>query len=124
MVGMLRNAEKPAVDHQEAVQVLSLDDVADEVGGIPDEIRGWIENGEIALADADAARADRICEDDFRRIERHQIAVDIRRCFKEPERFLDTMFERFGNKTPGELLDGGDSDLVRDLVWQVKSGAN
>jgi hypothetical protein len=39
-------------------------------------------------------------------------------------KFLDTRFERFADKTPRELLASDDADLVRDLVWQIKSGAN
>lgn len=112
------------VEDKPAVEWLSLDEVADEVGGIPEEIREWVDNGTVALLDADAARAGRICDEDFKRIERHQVAVDIQRCFKNPDEFLDTKFERFGDRTPRELLDSDDADFVRDLVWQVKSGAN
>lgn len=109
---------------KERVDGLTVDEVADELGALPDEIRRWIENGEVALVDAIAARAGRVSEEDFRRIERHQVEVDIWRCFKDPDKFLDTRFERFGDKTPRELLAGDDADLVRDLVWQVKSGVH
>lgn len=109
---------------KENAEWFSLEEVADELGGIPSEIRGWIERGDVALVDASSAREGRICEEDVHRIERHQVAVDIQRCFKDPNKFLDTKFERFGDKTPRELLAGDDAELVRDLVWQVKSGAN
>lgn len=110
--------------NEQTIAWFSLDDVADETGGIAEEIRGWIENGDIPLVDGDAARSGRICEIDFKRIEKHQLAADIQRCFKDPNKFLNTKFERFGDRTPRELLDSEDADLVRDLVWQVKSGAN
>lgn len=103
---------------------LSFEEVADEIGGLPEEIREWAESGAVELVDPASARAGRIGVEDFRRIERHQVAVDIQRCFKDPEKFLDTRFERFGDKTPRELLASDDADLVRDLVWQIKSGAN
>lgn len=109
---------------KEKVEWLSVDEAADELGGIPDEIRGWIKSGEVPLVDAAAAHAGRISDEDFQRIERHQLDVDIRRCFKDPEKFLATRFERFGDRTPRELLDGEEAELVRDLVWQIKSGAN
>ena len=103
---------------------LSFEDVADEIGGLPAEIREWAESGAVVLVNPASARAGCIGVEDFRRIERHQVTVDIQRCFKNPERFLDTSFERFGDKTPRELLASDDADLVRDLVWQIKSGAN
>lgn len=102
---------------------ISLEEAADEIGGLPEEIRVWIRSGAVVLADSAAALAGRISERDLGCIERHQVAVDIQRCVKDADKFLDTRFERFGDKTPRELLQQDDIDLVRDLVWQMKSGA-
>lgn len=60
---------------KEKVDWLSVEEVADEMGGIPEEIRCWIQNGDVALVEAAAARAGRICEEDFHRLERHQVEV-------------------------------------------------
>ncbi|HVA50027.1 MAG TPA: hypothetical protein VNH11_26915, partial [Pirellulales bacterium] len=55
-------------------QCLSFEEAADEIGGLPEEIRDWTESGAVVLVDPASARAGRICEEDFRRIERHQVA--------------------------------------------------
>lgn len=114
----------PATPIWEKPLPLSFDDVADEIGGLPEEIRGWVESNAMELVDRRSALDGRVCEEDVKRIEKHQIAVDIRRCFENPEAFLDTKFERLGDKTPRQLLESDDAGLVRDLVWLVKSGAS
>lgn len=101
----------------------TLEEVADDVGGLPDEIGAWIASGELHLVDPDAAHDGQICEEDFRRIERHQIELDIRRLFENPDAFLDTPFERFDGKSPRQLLQTPDAVLVRDIVWQMKAGS-
>lgn len=118
-----RRLESHAAD-DDLGKYLSFEEAADEIGGLPEEIREWVHSGAVALADVASARGGRICEQDLRRIERHQVSIDIQRCVKDADKFLDTRFERFGDKTPRELLDSGDADFVRDLVWQIKSGAN
>lgn len=107
----------------DACGYFSLDEVADDVGGLPEEIREWVRTGAVTLEDPVCALAGRWSERDLARIERHQVTVDIQRCVKDPDKFLDTRFERFGDKTPRELLQDDDIDLVRDLVWHMKSGA-
>lgn len=102
----------------------SLAEVAQEVGVTPEKISDWAatERPQGRLPPSKAGRSRRFSSDDVRRFERRRLLEDIRAIFSDPDIWLDTPNPRTAGDTPREAIEGGNEQLVIDIVEAIKHG--
>jgi DNA-binding transcriptional MerR regulator len=102
----------------------SLAEVAKEVGVSPEKISDWsdAETGKRRSSRRKAGGSRRFSSEDVRRFERCRLLEDIRVIFADPDVWLDTPNPRTAGETPREAIDGGNEQLVIDIVEAIKHG--
>lgn len=102
----------------------SLAEVAEEVGVSPQKISDWLatEGSKVRSPAAKPGRPRRFSAADVRRFERRRLLEDIRAIFAEPDIWLDTPNPRTAGETPREAIEGGNEQLVLDVIEAIKHG--
>ncbi|HQU46536.1 MAG TPA: helix-turn-helix domain-containing protein [Pirellulales bacterium] len=100
----------------------SLTEVAEELGVSPQRVLRWLDEEKRPLKRRANGRSRRFSGEDLRPLERRQPYDDIRLIFANPDRWLERPNRRTGGDTPREAIEGGNEQLVLDIVLAIKHG--